>query len=446
MSSVLSVNNVRKKYRIFKHPSDRVKEALHPLGKSFHTDFWALNTVSFELQAGQSLGIIGCNGSGKSTLLELVAGISAPTEGTITTNVRISALLELGAGFNPEFSGRDNALLYGAIIGCSETEMKGKLDEIEKFADIGEFFDLPVKTYSSGMYARLAFSTAISVEADILIVDEILGVGDAKFQEKCFHKLQSLKDAGVSFILVSHNAEQILKSCDKALYLEQGSVNYIGDPIEAVARYHEALFSQPSKNESRNDNSISRSSDYQTDGLTLPNAASRLLERDSCCYKEMLCYNKDERRIVGSGAEILDFIVLANDDADFFTLTGTEKLSIFYKVIFYEDIESPSFGICLTSSDGFMLSGTNTILTGKKLSNASKGDIRFFKVEFDINLNAGDYFLDIGIDQLLEAETVMIDVRRAVVHLNVGRDSHCTGFFYSDFKLDDLMEEQTEKL
>lgn len=440
MNLVLSVNNVRKKYRIFKHPSERIKEALHPFGKCFHSDFWALNGISFEIKAGQSLGIIGCNGSGKSTLLELIAGISPPTEGSITTTGRISALLELGTGFNPEFSGRENVLLYGAVIGCSESEMERRMDDIEKFADIGEFFDFPVKIYSSGMYARLAFATAISVEPDILIVDEILAVGDAKFQEKCFHKLQNLKEKGVSFILVSHNAEQILKSCDKALFLDDGSVGYFGDPIQAVARYHESLFGRKAGNQSSDSNQVSQNADNKTDGLIFPEAVLGLVEQDSCCHKSLTCYNPDERRIVSSGAEILDFMVLVDGNAGFVTITGTEKISIYLKVRFDEDILLPSIGIGITSNEGFMLSGTNTFISNKRLPKACIGDIRFYKVEFTINLIDGDYFLNFGLNQLIGTEEIMVDVRRSVIHLKVNRDSYCTGFFHTDFELLDLAE------
>ena len=193
-SIAIRIENLSKKYRLFASPRARLKEALHPFGKKYHREFWALKDVSFEVPKGQTLGILGRNGSGKSTLLQIIASVLQPTEGRVEVNGRVSAMLELGAGFNPEFTGRANVMFIGTLMGFSEADMRERLPAIEAFADIGEFIDQPVKTYSTGMFARLAFAAAINVDPDILVVDEILAVGDARFQQKCFRKFQEFQE------------------------------------------------------------------------------------------------------------------------------------------------------------------------------------------------------------------------------------------------------------
>jgi len=441
MNVVLSVSDIRKKYRIFKQPSHRVLEAIHPFGKSYHNDFWALKGVTFDLIAGESLGVIGCNGSGKSTLLEIISGISRPTQGNITTKGKISALLELGAGFNPEFTGRENVLLYGAVARCSESKMMSRIDEIKQFADIGDFFDLPVKTYSSGMYARLAFSTALSVKPDILIVDEILAVGDARFQEKCYHKLQDLKSNGVSFILVSHNSEEILKNCDAVLFLNNGVGTFYNDPIEGVARYHEVLFGKNTNKQSLQNSVATNITDAKSNNSNVPDEIVKLFELNSNFSKSMPYYNSNERRITGAGAKIIDFVLLADGKTDFTTFNGAEKVCIYLKVLFDESIELPVIGVGIASSDGFIISGINTFISGQILPKAIKGEIKLYKFEFTLNLNNGDYFINFGIEHILNGEKIMIDVRRAVVHIIVSNNNFCTGMFKTSFEMLDLSED-----
>lgn len=236
--AAISVLGAGKRYRIYDRPQDRLKDAfLWRLGRSIGRDFWALREVSFEVVRGEAVGIIGRNGSGKSTLLQMIAGTLAPSEGGITVVGRVSALLELGSGFNPEFTGRENVYLGGAILGIPAHEMESRFAEIAAFADIGDFIEQPVKTYSSGMMARLAFSVAISVDPDVLIVDEILGVGDYGFQQKCAARLRRLRDAGLTLLFVSHSADAVKSLCSRALYLVKGRTEYWGSAETAVDRY-----------------------------------------------------------------------------------------------------------------------------------------------------------------------------------------------------------------
>jgi ABC-type polysaccharide/polyol phosphate transport system ATPase subunit len=233
----VSVKNVSKKYRIYDKPKNRLKEMLHPLGRKYHRDFWVLDDVSFDLQKGDTLGVIGRNGSGKSTLLQIICGILRPNLGSVTCNGRISALLELGAGFNPDFTGRRNVYMNGILMGFTKEEMDGKIDEIAAFADIGDFLDQPVKFYSSGMFVRLAFACAINVKPDILVVDEALSVGDIFFQQKSFKTMRRMIEDGTTCVLVSHDIESIIHLCNKSLILDGGRVEFAGDPADAKMHY-----------------------------------------------------------------------------------------------------------------------------------------------------------------------------------------------------------------
>jgi len=242
----IQVTNLSKRYEIYDTPRDRLKQFVMPRmrkvaglsSKQYFREFWALKNVSFEIKRGETVGVVGRNGSGKSTLLQIICGTLTPTAGSVRTNGRISALLELGSGFNPEFSGRENVFLNGAIHGLSRESIEEKFDLVAAFADIGEFIDQPVKTYSSGMYARLAFSASMFVDADILIVDEILSVGDAPFQSKCIRAFHKLRDDGCSIIIVSHDPYMIKNFCQRALYLRKGDFVGFGESTPIVDQYN----------------------------------------------------------------------------------------------------------------------------------------------------------------------------------------------------------------
>jgi len=238
----VSVQSVSKKYRLFNSPKERLLEAMHPFKKKYHREFWALRDIELDIPKGTTIGIIGKNGSGKSTLLQIICSVLTPTCGTVETEGRISALLALGAGFNPEFTGRDNVLLSGALMGFSKAEMKERMSTIEAFADIGDFVDQPMKIYSSGMSLRLAFAAAINVEPDIMVVDEALAVGDAKFQHKCYQKFLEFQKAGKTIIIVTHDINAVIKHCDQAVLLDKGRIVAEGEPATIVNYYTDLLF------------------------------------------------------------------------------------------------------------------------------------------------------------------------------------------------------------
>lgn len=237
----ISVKNLTKTYRIFGHPGDRIKQALTFGKMRFHREFTALHDVSFEIKKGESLGIVGRNGSGKSTLLQLICGILKPTAGSVKVNGRISALLELGAGFNPEFTGRENVYFHGAVTGIGKKEMDRRFDDIAAFADIGEFMDQPVRTYSSGMYVRLAFAVNLSSDPEIMIVDEALAVGDMAFQAKCISSLIRIQDRGATVLFVSHDIDSLKSLCSRGIHLEHGRVREVGRAGEVAEHYIRAM-------------------------------------------------------------------------------------------------------------------------------------------------------------------------------------------------------------
>ena len=238
---VISARNLTKAYRLFGHPGDRVKQFLSLGLRRYHREFAALKDISFDIRKGEAVGIIGRNGSGKSTLLQLICGILKPTFGTIAVNGRVSALLELGAGFNPEFTGRENVYFQGAIMGLNEAEMGARFAAIAAFADIGEFIDQPVRTYSSGMFVRLAFAVASHVDPDILVVDEALAVGDAAFQQKCFDRIYDMQSRGMTMIVVSHNPYQIERLCNHVAVMDRGRLSPLCPAKEALSLYQELV-------------------------------------------------------------------------------------------------------------------------------------------------------------------------------------------------------------
>lgn len=237
----VQANNLTKIFKLYNSPVDRLKESLHPLRRQYHHIFYALDDISFEIRKGDSVGIIGKNGSGKSTLLKILAGVITPTKGSIHINGKISALLELGAGFSPELSGLDNIYFNGMLMGFTREELDAKLDDILSFADIGEFVQQPVKTYSSGMFVRLAFAVAVNVDPDILIVDEALAVGDLRFQKKCKVKMNEFREQSVTIILVSHSMADIVTGCNKSIYLKEGRVVSFENADNSVKKYLEEL-------------------------------------------------------------------------------------------------------------------------------------------------------------------------------------------------------------
>lgn len=435
----ISVADVYKTYRLYPSHQDRLKEALHPFRKRYHREFSALSGISFDIRKGESVGILGRNGAGKSTLLQLIAGVLTPTSGTISVNGRVAALLELGAGFNPDLTGRENVILASTIQGVAEDAIPDRVAAIEEFADVGVFFDQPMKIYSSGMYARVAFANAINVNPDILIVDEILGVGDAKFQEKCYSKIRSLREQGVCILFVSHSTEVVQRNCESAILLESGNVVKYGPADAVIAIYHDLLYGSGAtlKNNGKNSeshNKIASASSFLTGNLPGSELVNFLQNGAEPWYQRSGLYNPNERRFGNGDAEIVDFFVTADGHANFDVLSGNESLAIYIKVKFNKYIAQPEIGWAVVSPEGIVLSGSNTAMTKVTLPQTVSGEIRAYEIKLQPTLCGGDFFLNLGVGERVGKTWTFLDNRRAIIHLTVAHQESASGFFNIPFK------------
>ena len=379
----ISLRNVSKKYPIYEKPLHRLQEAfaknIFGKRKRYHREFWALRDVSFDVEKGSVVGIVGKKGAGKSTLLQIIAGTMTPTTGSVEVNGRISALLELGAGFNPEFTGRENVFMNGSILGFSESEMKNRIGEIERFADIGEFIDQPVKTYSSGMYVRLAFAVAINVDPEILIVDEALSVGDVFFQHRCMHKIDQFKKDGKTILFVSHDPNAVKSLCDRAVLIDKGNMLEIGTPDKVVAKYLSLVSMKNSE--------------------TLPHEEIQDLKATSEAEptdgdKENIEYNipNIDYRYGDKRAEIIGIAVYDKQGNRIESTAHGETILIRISVVIHEDLDKLNVGFMFRNKNGVDIAGTNTLLEDKHLPPAKKGQV--YTVDFIANLpllHAGNY-------------------------------------------------------
>jgi ABC-type polysaccharide/polyol phosphate transport system ATPase subunit len=420
--TAISVQNISKKFRLFNSPKERLFEALHPFNKKYHKEFWALKDINFEIKKGATVGIVGRNGAGKSTLLQVLCSILRPTTGTVTVNGRVSALLSLGAGFNPEFTGRQNAIMNGALMGFSDKEMKKRLPEIEAFADIGEFIDQPFKIYSSGMGLRLAFACAINIDPDILIIDETLAVGDAKFQHKCFGKFLEFQNSGKTILFVSHDTNAIVKHCNCAILLEKGAVVENGRPNEVVNSYVDILEGRRGAGnliyhlESQPQPSISSQAD--SNEAILDKFKLEIPSIDNCVNRNN--YNKNEYRQGCTKAEIIDYLVVCGDKYDPITVNSGDFIKIYVKAKYHCAVERPHFGISLKTTDGLLVYALNSFFINADISPVKDSDVIVVSFSFRLNLSPGDFFFDLGLDEAVSAkEYISLNRRCDVIHLNV---------------------------
>lgn len=416
----LSVHGVSKRYRLFASPQERIKEALHPFRKTYHREFWALRNITFEVVQGETIGILGRNGSGKSTLLQLICSVATPTSGSVSVNGRIAALLELGAGFNPQFTGRENVILSGTIMGVPRQEMIRRLPAIEAFADVGHFFDQPVKTYSSGMFVRVAFAVAINVDPDILVIDEALAVGDAKFQHKCFQKFAEFKRLGKTIIVVSHALELITAHCDRALLVDGGHLISDGTPQEVVDRYIKLVFGPVLDGDAAGLVSIEPTPDHKS-GAEDADFAIFSDERVAEPYAEKRrTYNKNETRLHSGDVEILDYIIEVDGAVDSPTVPPHSRVCVWMKVRFNRTIARPMLGFAVKSMNGLILYGSNTYMQRIPVDQVTAGTVKRYQFSFLNDLNAGDYFIDLGVAEW-DGTTGgrPLDVRRSVAHFTV---------------------------
>lgn len=435
---VISVSHVSKTYKLYPSHQDRLKEALHPFRKRYHEEFSALHDVSFEIRKGESVGILGRNGAGKSTLLQIIAGVLKPTYGTIRVAGTISALLELGAGFNPDLTGRENVVLANTIQGVGDKEIEERVSLVESFADIGLFFDQPMKVYSSGMYARVAFAYAITVSPDVLIVDEILGVGDAKFQEKCYSRIRAMREAGVCILFVSHSTEVVQRNCEKALLIEGGKLIACDSADAVIAAYHDLLYGSgrtrkfeatgmpPEQN--------CAAHIYKSERVVSPELQEFMAGSDRSLCKRRNYYNPNERRFGNGDAEIIDFLVTVNGGTNFNVLSGDETISIYLKVLFNRDTPQPQIGWAIVTPEGITIAGSNTAMRNISLAEALSGATWIYEVKILPYLCGGDYFLNFGVGEISSGTWTFLDNRRSAIHLTVAHNDEATGFLHVPFE------------
>jgi ABC-type polysaccharide/polyol phosphate transport system ATPase subunit len=358
IQAVVVVQNVSKLYRLYNRPSDRLREIVSMRRRRFHSDFWALKNVSFSVESGEILGLIGPNGSGKSTVLQIAAGIIAPSSGRVSVEGRVAALLELGAGFNPEFSGRENVFLSGEIMGLSRRSTESIFPNIQAFAEIGEFIDRPVKEYSSGMYVRLAFATAIHLDPDVLIVDEALAVGDAIFANRCLRKLEELKRRKVTILFVSHDLGLVKRLCHRAILLMRGEVLCEGRPAEVVNRYIGLVHDRDSRT-----------------------SVSEL----SCNYRHG-----------DHSSQIIAIRILDSDGRESGTVRTGETVMIEVVAEFLKRSTHPIVGMLIRNRLGIEVFGTNTRLEGIEMGEFAPGDRLTVRFSFPCFLTRQEYTLTVA--------------------------------------------------
>jgi lipopolysaccharide transport system ATP-binding protein len=369
LMAIIRVSHLSKKYSIYRTPADKLREVLHFPQRTPCREFWALRDVSFKLEKGQSLGIIGRNGSGKSTLLQILAGIMRQTSGDCQVSGKVSALLELGSGFNAEFTGRENVFMNGAILGLDTRQIQARFEAIADFADIGDFMEQPMKTYSSGMFMRLAFAVAVNVDPAILLVDEALAVGDLMFQHRCMHRMSQLRAAGKTTVLVTHDLSAVTKFCDRALLLDEGRLLADGPPEAVVNRYRALIFERERR--------------FSKDELP----GERQKEDAANTEKEMPVVrsvpNIDHR--FGNGkARVIGVELMNSNGQPIREVAGGETVLLRISVEFLEHVTHPILGYTMRDRVGVEISACNTTFAGDALPPAARGQV--FTSDFQITV------------------------------------------------------------
>lgn len=378
----IKVSHLDKVYKLYNKPMDRLKESLGlTRGKRLSRDHYALSDVSFEVKKGETVGIIGTNGSGKSTILKIITGVLNPTAGELNINGRISALLELGAGFNQEFTGIENIYLNGTMIGFSKAEIDEKLQDILDFADIGDFVYQKTKTYSSGMFVRLAFAVAINIDPEILIVDEALSVGDVFFQNKCYHKFEEFKAQGKTILFVSHDLSSIAKYCDRVVLLEHGKKLGEGGTKEMIDMYKKVLVHQLDTSQMAEEAKTENALDASKKGGR---------------WRDNMTLNPDQD-IYGSGlAEIEDFCIVDNSGNITNTVIKGDMFTVKMKVRFFETLSEPIIAVSFKNRMGVEITGTNTMFEKVSTGEPKPGEVLTVTFTQKMSLQGGEYLISLG--------------------------------------------------
>ena len=489
---IISVDQVSKVYRLYDKPIDRLLESISLRKKSYHKDFYALRDISFSVGRGEAVGIIGTNGSGKSTMLKIITGVLSATTGKVESRGSICALLELGAGFNQDYTGIENIYMNGTMMGFSKVEMDEKLPAILEFADIGDFVYQPVKSYSSGMFVRLAFALYISIDPEVLIVDEALSVGDVFFQAKCYHRMDELKRKGTTILMVTHDLGSVMKYCDRVVLFHKGEKVGEGLPGQMVDKYKKILAGKDphaeqfmeeqnflgNVDEERRGNAGSggasgkagsngingtshsdrtagavggadtaeakgtsentennRSDSGRNTGEAGEHAESTSSEagqhsqKPTGFMKDHLTLNPSSQQYGNGKAEILDFGVLDKDGRPGNVLLKGEEFSIKERIVFHDDIAAPIFTFTIKDKRGMDLSGTNTLFEGKEIPAVKKGDEYYCTFTQRMNLQGGEYLLSISCTGFEEGEHTVYDRKYDITSITVLSNKNTVGIY-----------------
>jgi len=408
--------NLTKVYQIYEKPTDRLKQFFSFDKRTYYREFNALHDINFEVKQGQTFGIIGKNGSGKSTLLQMLAHTLTPTQGTIEVNGRVAALLELGSGFNPEYTGRENVYLNGSILGVSKEEMDTRFAEIERFADIGEFIDQPVKTYSSGMYVRLAFAVAINVDADILIIDEALAVGDVFFQLKCYKKFEEFKQQGKTILLVTHDLSSVIKYCDNVLVLNEGESLGVHDAKQAVDLFKKLMVN------------------LHKPAIATTEQVKQEVQLGE--WKRFYTINSEHLDYGNSKAKIIDFGLFDEFNELVTTIEKGSECLFKIRVQFEERIDFPIFAFTIKDLKGTEITGTNTMIENIVIDNTGQGRILEASFRQTMNLQAGSYLLSLGCTGFEAGEFVVYHRLYDIISFQVISSKNIVGYFDLNSKIE----------
>lgn len=421
---VIVIKDVSKCFRVYKKPIDRLKQWLFGFRSKYFREIWALQGVNLSISKGETVGIIGRNGSGKSTLLEIIADTNCQTSGSVEVKGRISALLELGAGFNPEFTGRENIYINAVIIGISEKEIEQRFQSIVDYSELEAYIDQPIKTYSSGMYVRLAFAVAIHMDPDILIVDEALSVGDIRFQRKCFRKFEELRKQGKTTIFVTHATDLVVNHCDRAIFIDDGKILADGKPRDVVNAYLDFLFglgngglsTQSAKNCDGRPEILSVAG-WQVEG-DVQSYLSFDANIDNCLKRNS--YNQTEYRWGNGEAKIIDYLLVQNEHGDATVFQQGQRLDIYMVVKFVNPVEAPIYGITVKTVEGVTVYGSNNRLQEVNIATPDKSGLVSVRMQMKLNLIAGDYFISLGVARDdIELDHAPLDRRYDLIHLKV---------------------------
>ncbi len=453
----ISVKDVTKVYKLYEKPIDRLKESVSPTHKNYHRDFYALNGLSFNVKKGETVGIIGTNGSGKSTILKIITGVLTPSTGQVQVNGKISALLELGAGFNMDYTGIENIYMNGTMMGYTKKEMEAKLDDILDFAEIGDFVYQPVKTYSSGMFVRLAFALAINVEPEILIVDEALSVGDVFFQSKCYRRMEEIRQSGTTILMVTHDMGSIIKYCDKVVLLHKGEFISQGTPGHMVDLYKKILAGQMDslraqlEQERREeelrgaegwDDAGSHSSQPGTGGAAVTPGGDPDAQMSDfsggmdlsgggkpLLMKDQLTINYDRTEYGDGRAEIYDLGLLDERGNITNLLLKGEMFTIRERIRFNAEIQAPIFTFTIKDKMGTELTGTNTMFEGADIKPVKPGDA--YTVEFTqkMTLQGGEYLLSMSCTGFEHGEHVVYHRLYNITNVTVISNKNTVGVY-----------------